>query len=65
MQKCTFSGISSVSPLWDYIQDEKHVISSCMGTEQLLHQFNHLFDNTSDGDIKGFVSTKLRGLQIY
>jgi len=36
------------------IQDEKQVISSCMGTEQLRHQFNHLFDNISDGDIKGF-----------
>jgi hypothetical protein len=28
----------------DYIQDEKHVIFSCMGTEHLRHQFNHLFD---------------------
>jgi hypothetical protein len=24
-----------------------------MGTEHLWHQFNHLFDNVSDGDIKG------------
>ena len=27
-----------------------------MGTEHFRHQFNHLFDNISDGDIKGFVS---------
>jgi hypothetical protein len=26
-----------------------------MGTEHLRHQFNHLFDNISEGDIKGFV----------
>ena len=39
-----------------YIQDEKHVILSCIGTKHLRHQFNHLFDNISDGDIKGFVS---------
>ena len=39
----------------DYIQDEKHVIFSCIGTEHLLHQFIRLFDNISDGDIKGFV----------
>jgi hypothetical protein len=39
----------------DYIQDEKHVIFSCIGTEHLRHQFIHLFYNISDGDIKGFV----------
>ena len=40
----------------DYIQDEKHVICSCIGTEHLRHQFIHLtFDNISEGDIKGFV----------
>jgi len=39
----------------DYIQDEKHVIFSCIGTEHLRHQFSHLFDNISEGDIKGFV----------
>jgi len=39
----------------DYIQDEKHVIFSCIGTEHLRHQFIHLFDNISEGDIKGFV----------
>ena len=39
----------------DYIQDEKHVIFSCIGTEHLLHQFIRLFDNISEGDIKGFV----------
>jgi hypothetical protein len=39
----------------DYVQDEKHVIFSCIGTEHLRHQFNHLFDNISEGDIKGFV----------
>jgi hypothetical protein len=39
----------------DYIQDEKHVIFSCIGTEHLWHQFIHLFDNISEGDIKGFV----------
>ena len=27
----------------DYIQDEKHVIFSCIGTEHLRHQFIHLF----------------------
>jgi len=37
------------------IQDEKHVTFSCMGTEHLRHQFNHLFDNIYEGDIKGFV----------
>jgi hypothetical protein len=26
-----------------------------MGTEYLRHQFNHLFDTVSEGDIKGFV----------
>ena len=31
----------------DYIQDEKHVIFSCIGTEHLRHQFIHLFDNIS------------------
>jgi hypothetical protein len=35
----------------DYIQDEKNVIFSCIGTEHLRHQFIHLFE----GDIKGFV----------
>jgi len=39
----------------NYIQDEKHVIFSCIGTEHLRHQFIHLFDNISEGDIKGFV----------
>ena len=39
----------------DYIQDEKHVIFLCIGTEHLRHQFIHLFDNNSEGDIKGFV----------
>jgi hypothetical protein len=39
----------------DYIQDEKHVIFSCTGTEHLRHQFTHLFDHISEGDIKGFV----------
>jgi len=28
---------------------------SCTGTEHLRHRFNHLFDNISEGDIKGFV----------
>jgi hypothetical protein len=40
----------------DYFQDEKHVIFSCIGTEHLRHQFIHLFDGISEGDIKGFVS---------
>ena len=35
--------------------DGKHIIFSCIGTEQLRHQFIHLFDNISAGDIKGFV----------
>ena len=39
----------------DYIQDEKHVIFSCIGTEHLRHQFSHIFDHISEGDIKGFV----------
>jgi hypothetical protein len=39
----------------DYIQDEKHVIFSCIGTEHFRHQFIHLFDNIFEGDIKGFV----------
>jgi hypothetical protein len=26
------------------------------GTEHLRHQFIHLFDNISEGDIEGFVS---------
>jgi len=39
----------------NYIQDEKHVIFSCIGTEHLRHQFIHLFDNISEGDIKGYV----------
>jgi hypothetical protein len=39
----------------DYIQDEKHVIFSCIGIEHLRHQFNHLFGNISEGDSKGFV----------
>ena len=38
----------------DYIQDEKHVIFSCIGTEYLRHQFIHLFDDISEGD-NGFV----------
>jgi hypothetical protein len=33
----------------EYIQDEKHVIFSCIGTEHLRHQFIQSFD------IKGFV----------
>ena len=37
------------------IQDEKHVILSCMGTKHLRHQSSHLFDNISGGDIKCFV----------
>ena len=36
-------------------QNEQHVIFSCIGTEHLRHQFIHLFDNISEGDIKGFV----------
>ena len=28
---------------------------SCMGTEHLRHQSNQLFDNISEGDIKGIV----------
>jgi len=28
---------------------------SCIGTEHLRHQFTHLFDIISEGDIKGFV----------
>ena len=38
-----------------YIQDEKHVIFSCIGTEHVRPHIIHLFDNTSEGDIKGFV----------
>ena len=39
----------------DYNQNEKHVIFSCIGTQHLRQQFIHLFDNISEGDIKGFV----------
>ena len=39
----------------DYIQDEKHVIFSCIGTEHLRHKFIHIFDHISEGDMKGFV----------
>jgi len=39
----------------DYIQDEKHVIFSCIGTEHLRHHFIHFFDIISEGDIKSFV----------
>jgi len=39
----------------DYIQDEQHVIFSCIGTGHLRHQFIHLVNNISEGDIKGFV----------
>ena len=50
----------------DYIlQDEKHVTFSCMGTEHSRHQFNHLFDNVSEGDIIGFVFQHNPGLQIH
>ena len=34
---------------------ERENIFSCIGTEHLRHQFIHLFDNISEGDIKGFV----------
>jgi len=47
--------VCNLSENGDYIQIEKHVIFSCMGTEHLRHQFNHLFENISEGDIKGFV----------
>jgi hypothetical protein len=30
----------------------------CMGTEHLRHQFNHLFDNIYEVDIKGFNTTQ-------
>ena len=36
------------------IQDEKHIIFPCTGTEHLRHQFNHML-SISDGDIKVFV----------
>ena len=52
---CDIASIVS-NPFGDYIQDEKHVIFSCIGTEHLRHQFIHLFDNIFEGDIKGFVS---------
>ena len=47
----------------DYIQDEKHVIFSCIGTEHLRHQFIHFFDNVSEGDIKGSVFQ--HNLEVY
>jgi hypothetical protein len=40
-----------------------HVIFSCIGTEHLRHQFIHLFDNISEGDIKGFVLQ--HNLEVY
>jgi len=51
----------------DYIQDEKHVIFSCIGTQHLRHQFIHLIDNISEGDIKGFafnITQKLTNLLV-
>ena len=36
----------------DYIQDEKHFMYR---TKHLRHHFIHLFDNISEGDIKGFI----------
>jgi hypothetical protein len=47
----------------DYIQDEKHVIFSCVDIEHLRHQFIHLFDNISEGDIKGFAFQ--RNSEVY
>ena len=32
-----------------------NVIFSCIGTEHVRPHIIHLFDNTSEGDIKGFV----------
>jgi len=56
-QKQPVSKIETISDTktYYYIQDEKHVIFSCIGTEHSRHQFIHLFDNISEGDIKGFV----------
>ena len=48
-----------------YIQDEKHVIFSCIGTEHLRHQFIHFFDNISEGDIEGFAFQHLVQLSIF
>jgi hypothetical protein len=49
----------------EYIQDEKHVIFSCIGTEHLRHQFIHFFDNISEGDIEGFAFQHLVQLSIF
>ena len=35
-----------------------------MGTERLRHQFNHLFDNISEGVIKGNITHSLVQLSI-
>ena len=51
-QECTCCNLCENG---DYIQDEKHVIFSCIGTELSRHQFIHLFDSISEGDIKGSV----------
>jgi len=34
------------------IQDEKHILFSCMGTGHLHYQFNQYFVNIPNGDIK-------------
>jgi len=48
--------VSNLCENGGYIQDEKHVILSCIGTKHLRHQFNHLFDNIyAEGDINRFV----------
>ena len=47
----------------DHIQDEKHFIFSCISTGHLRHQFIHLFDNISEGDIQGFVFQ--HNLKVY
>jgi hypothetical protein len=39
----------------DYIQMRNTSFFQCIGTEHLRHQFIHLFDHISEGDIKGFV----------
>jgi len=49
----------------DYIQDEKHVIFSCIGTEHLRHQFIHLFDNISEGDIKAAVQLSIFLIDLF
>ena len=40
-------------------------IFSCIGTEHLRHQFIHLFDNISEGDIKAAVQLSIFLIDLF